>query len=198
MRRGRYAAGMDGWGIAGSLGEIVGAAATIAAVVVALIGTKHAREAQAKAETELADERRRRVESDERSRQEQRAAQARKVVMWITDVPASTIGGAPPDQVQVSVVNHSDMFVLGVRTAEPIVGDRLVMVERTLAPGGHQEKVVDEPPQIASGEVTTMRFIRFQDAAGIMWDRFIDGTLREVPHVERSWGVVVSQPTDRP
>ncbi|HEV2779966.1 MAG TPA: hypothetical protein VGX25_11270 [Actinophytocola sp.] len=132
-----------------ALGEIAGAAGTVAAVAVALLLARRGA-------------RRQRIEQADRE-----AGQARLIIAelhraegrwWVRTTNHST---APVFQVEILEVRHPD----GVSTVEPAPG---APVELTKLPAG---EVNDRALALGGDPATAVVVLRFLDAAGLRWHR---------------------------
>ncbi|GAB4085942.1 hypothetical protein GCM10028784_25720 [Myceligenerans cantabricum] len=178
----------DTWEIVGAIASTIGSAATVGAVVVALLLGRQ--EARARAEAQEAELDRLRQERDEaraeRDRAEEatlrreREAQARRVV--VQDVMTVTKGNTEANEVEAGVHNFSDMPVFDLalfcpsQRRQPNRGPQV----DALPPGGsrsHSFRGVDS---------TSVSYVTFRDAFGLGWERRADGSLRELSVAPRA------------
>lgn len=182
--------------------EIVGALATSAAVIVALLAARHEAHARKRAEVraEVAEAQRDRERSEadaQRIAENRRRAVARRreqglrLIAWAerSDLTREelTAGGklstaalnARPWKWSVRMVNHSDMPAFDVSAH---IADQLIelgfLVHRAVLPAG-AEVVVDLPSAL-QGLERPVAFLYFRDLPGVLWRRWQDGRLEEL------------------
>lgn len=178
----------DAWEIVAALASVIGTAATIGAVVVALkLGRREARD---RAEAQRAELERLRQERDE-ARQErdraehaastrQREAQARRIV--IQDVMTVVEGRFGTNENEVSVTNYSDMPVFDLtlfcphRHSQPNRGPQVQILNPS-------ESVTHLFRHVGS---TSTSYATFRDAHGLGWERRGDGSLHESEAIPRA------------
>lgn len=185
---------MDGWEIAGMVGEIVGALGTVAAVAVALVGTKHARKAQAKAEAELAHERAHAANAAESAELAARRAQAEKVLAWSSHVATNAMlsdrgwvidesNGLPV----VRIANFSDAPVFDVVVmAQAFNGKSAECWRATALEPTSEARIADTLMDFEPLDGPVHAWMTFRDLAGRTWKRYQSGELVETTFTDQS------------
>lgn len=183
--------------------EVVGALATAAAVIVAVLGLRRetgarkraeARADAAEATREVERERtdRQRAEQELAARDERRRAQALQVIAWVERRPPTRVrhdeSGARPlmDELVVHYINQSPSPLFDVKLAVYASGyNEQTDIGAVAVVPGHDRGELTPPDDVQRLDREFLGVILFRDLQGVRWRRVQNGYLQELDEYGR-------------